>query len=81
MVLKQDKIIFTHGKIVNTYIVCERNLWHLGYDDYLTLEKNYLFRAVKLVKILILISINILAMLLDLIGMQLFVLAMDLIKM
>ena len=47
--LKQDKITFTHGKIVNTYIVYEINLWNRGYDDYLTL-KNYLFGAVKLVK-------------------------------
>ena len=35
--LKQDKITFTYGKIVNIYIINEINLWDCGYDDYLTL--------------------------------------------
>ena len=47
--LKQDKITFIHGKIVNICIAYEINLWDRGYDDYPTLE-NYLFAAVKLVK-------------------------------
>ena len=45
--LKQDKITFTYGKIVNIYIINEINLWDCGYDDYLTLW-NSLFGAVKL---------------------------------
>ena len=40
---------FTHGKILNIYIVCEINLWDCGYDDYPNLE-NCLFGVVKLVK-------------------------------
>ena len=47
--LKQEKIRFTHGKIVNIYIVYEKNLCDRGYDNYPTLE-NSLFGAVKLVK-------------------------------
>ena len=35
--LKQDKITFTYGKIVNISIINEINLWDCGYDDYLTL--------------------------------------------
>ena len=31
--LIQDKITFTHGEIVNIYIVYEINLWDHGYDD------------------------------------------------
>ena len=42
-----------------------------GYDDYPTIE-NSLFGAVKFVKMLILISLNILYMVLDLIDMVLF---------
>ena len=34
--LKQDKITFTYGKIVNVSIINEINLWDCGYDDYLT---------------------------------------------
>ena len=47
--LKQDRVIFTHGKIVNIYIVYEINLWDRGYADYPILE-NSLFAAVRLVK-------------------------------
>ena len=46
--LKQDKITFTHGNIVNIYIVYEIDLWDCGYDHYPVLE-NSLF-AVKLIK-------------------------------
>ena len=47
------------------------NLWDRGYDDYATLE-NSLFGPVKLVKMMILISTNILDMELDLIDVELF---------
>ena len=47
--LKQDKITFTHGKIINIYIVYEISFSTHGYDDYPVLE-NSLFGAVKLVK-------------------------------
>ena len=46
--LKQDKITFTHGNIVNIYIVYEIDLWDCGYDHYPVLE-NSLF-TVKLIK-------------------------------
>ena len=46
--LKQDKITYTHGKIVNIYIVYERNKNFL-ISNYLILE-NCLFGAVKLTK-------------------------------
>ena len=44
--LKQDKITFNHGKIVNIYIVNEINK-SIKISDYLTLE-NCLFGAVRL---------------------------------
>ena len=47
--LKQDKITFTHEKIVNIYIVHEINLWNYVDSSDSTLG-NYLFSAVKLVK-------------------------------
>ena len=47
--LKQDKITYTHGKIVKIYIVYEINLWNYTYTDDPTL-RNSLFGAVKLVK-------------------------------
>ena len=47
--LKQDKTTFTHGIIVNIYIVYELSFSSHKYDDYPTL-KNYLFGAVKLTK-------------------------------
>ena len=39
--LKQDKITFTHEKIVSIYIVYKMNLWDRGYDDYPTLENDF----------------------------------------
>ena len=47
--LQQDKITFTHRKIVNIYSVYEINFWDRGHDDYLGLA-NSLFGTVKLVK-------------------------------
>ena len=47
--LKQDKITFTHGKIINIYIVYEINLWNYVYSFNLTLG-NSLFGDVKLIK-------------------------------
>ena len=46
--LKQDKITFNHGKIVNIYIVYEINK-SINISDYPTLE-NCLFGAVRLTK-------------------------------
>ena len=65
--LKQDKITYTHGTIVNIYIVYElsSNLNNLDF----ALE-NCLFRALKLTKNVILISTNILYMVLDLIHLE-----------
>ena len=48
--LKQDKITYTHRKIVNIYIAYETNVWnYTAYDDD-TAPGNPLFGAVKLVK-------------------------------
>ena len=47
--LKQDKITYTRGKIVNIYIADEINLWNYAYNDDPTLG-NSLFGAAKLVK-------------------------------
>ena len=44
--LKQDKITFNHGKIVNIYIIYDLELT-LTYNADITLE-NYLFGAVKI---------------------------------
>ena len=46
--LKQDKITFNHGKVVNTYIVYEINK-SINISDYPTLE-NCLFKVVRLTK-------------------------------
>ena len=46
--LKQDKILFNHGKIVNIYIVYALKST-LNYDEDITLE-NCLFGAIKLTK-------------------------------
>ena len=63
--LKQNKITFTHGKAVKIYIFNEIEL--LNYvDSSVPTAGNYLFDAVKLVKILILTSGSILNMVLDL---------------
>ena len=47
--LKQDKITFSHGKIINIYIVYEVNLWNYVYSFNLTLG-NSLLGVVKLIK-------------------------------
>ena len=64
--LKQDKITYIYGKIVNIYIIYEINLWNYKCSDNPTLG-NCLFGAVKLVKTLIVINTSILNMVLDLI--------------
>ena len=64
--LRQDKITYTHEKIVNIYIVYEINLWNYRCSDDPTLG-NCLFGAVKLVKTAVLINTSILDMVLDLI--------------
>ena len=46
--LKQDKVTFNHGKVVNIYIVYEISK-SINISDYPTLE-NYLFGAVSLTK-------------------------------
>ena len=46
--LKQDKITYDHGKIVNMYIVYDLKS-NLNYNADFTLE-NFLFRAIKLTK-------------------------------
>ena len=69
--LKQDKITFNYGTIVNIYIVHEKNKNYNTSSDP-TLEKR-LFGVVSLTKnLLILISINMLGMVLDLIGKDFF---------
>ena len=62
--LKQDKITYNHGKIVNIYTVYDLKST-LNYNADFNLE-NCLFGAIKLPKMLMLISINILDMTLDL---------------
>ena len=47
--LKQDKITFTHEKIVNIYIIYEIHLWNFVKSSDPTLG-NSLFGAVSLVK-------------------------------
>ena len=46
--MKQDKVTFNHGKVVNIYIVYEISK-SINISDYPTLE-NYLFGAVSLTK-------------------------------
>ena len=46
--MKQDKVTFNHGKVVNIYIVYEINK-SIDISDYLALE-NCLFGAVRLTK-------------------------------
>ena len=69
--LKQDKITYTHGKIVNIYIVYEINKKDNTITSDPTLE-NLLFGAVTLLKTSILISMGILVMELDLIEKEVF---------
>ena len=65
--LKQDKITYNHGAIVNIYIVYELSSNLNNFDFAL---KNCLFGAVKLTKMQILISTNILDMILDFVRME-----------
>ena len=77
--LKQDKITYTHGTIVNIYTIYKRSSNSNNFD--VTLE-NCLFGAVKMLKMLILISTNIQDMVLDLVEKGLFYfLVVDLDKM
>ena len=46
--LKQEKITYDHGKVVNVYIVCETTK-NFNNNNYSTIE-NYLFGAVNLTK-------------------------------
>ena len=57
---KQDKITFNHGKIVNISIVYALKS-ALNYNEDIAPER-YLFGAVKLTKMLILLCINVLVM-------------------
>ena len=75
--LKQDKISFNHGKVVNIYIFYEINK-NYNISSFLSLE-NCLFGAVELAK-LILISTNILDVVLDLIEKDFFHLVMKLVE-
>ena len=68
--LKQDNVTFTHGKVVNIFSIYEISK-SINISDYLTIEK-CLFGAISLLKMLILISTNILDMGLDLIDMEVF---------
>ena len=47
--LKQEKVKFTHKKVVNICIVYEKNLWPFTFAKDFAL-RNYLFGAVKLTK-------------------------------
>ena len=62
--LKQDKVTYSHGPIINIYIV--HQLYRSVTNSSATLE-NCLFGAVTLTKMMILINTNILDMVLDLI--------------
>ena len=62
--LKQDKVTYSHGPIINIYIV--HQLYGSVTNSSATLE-NCLFGAVTLTKMMILINTNILDMVLDLI--------------
>ena len=68
--LQQPKLSYTHGTMANVYIVYEMSASSSHSDDP-TLE-NCLFCAVTLTKMMILISMSILAMELDLIENQVF---------
>ena len=67
--LKQDKVTFNHGKILNIYIVYELSMFPV--ENFFMLE-SCLFGEVNLTKNLILISISILNMELDLIDLEVF---------
>ena len=68
--VKQDKITYDHGKVTSIYIFYEINK-NFNISSYPTLENVYLGQLHQL-KMLILISINILNMVLDLIDMDFF---------
>ena len=68
--LKQDKITYIHGTIVNIYIAYEISK-SFNISSHPTLE-NCLIGAVRLTKMLILMSTYILDMVLDLIEKELF---------
>ena len=68
--VKQDKITYDHGKVISIYIFYEINK-NFNISSYPTLENVYLGQLHQL-KMLILISINILNMVLDLIDMDFF---------
>ena len=68
--LKQSKISYTHGKIVNIYIVYELGASSSHVND--PTLKNCLFGAVTLTKMQTLINMDILAMELDLIEEEVF---------
>ena len=68
--LKQDKITFNHGKVVNTYIVYKLGVSCSSNSD--PTIKNYLLVQLLSLKMLILRSIRILVMELDLIEDQVF---------
>ena len=77
--LKQDKITYTHGKIVNIYIVYEIN--NNGNTSSSSALENCLFGAVSLTENAD-ISINILNMELDLIDMDFFlIIVVELVEM
>ena len=77
--LKQEKISFDHGKIVNIYIVYEIEK-SVNISSYPTLE-NCLFGASKLTKHVDVVSVNILDTVLDLIGKDFIQLVMKLVEM
>ena len=78
--LKKPKLQYTHGAIVNIYIVYE--LGASGSNNSDRTLKNCLFSAVTLNNIKILTNIDILVMEVDLIGGQAFhLLVVDLVKM
>ena len=68
--LKQDKVIFNHGKVVNIYIVYELGASTSSDSD--PTIKNCLFGAVTLLKMQTLINIDILVMELHLVEDQVF---------
>ena len=68
--LKQDKVIFNHGKVVNIYIIYELGASTSSDSD--PTIKNCLFGAVTLLKMQTLINIDILVMELHLVEDQVF---------
>ena len=77
--LKQDKSTYDHGKIANIYIVFEINK-NYNISSYPTLENCFYLVQLVSVKMLMLMSINILVMKLDLIEKGSFHVVMDLVE-